>query len=251
MRTFTRLLLMEIENVWRFPTPEIVIATAIVIALGTANPIISETAKISSYVSTPNWGATIIFLYFIIPTLAARSLAKGLGSNEMRVLLSYPVKRWETLLAKVAVVSVPTFAIFASAFLFNAFYIYQIPALNIMPYNLLIFWLLPTLFITALSFSISLLTRDELKTVLISLFTLLFLEVISDRLSSPYKYISMAQGLGIIKDYLLALYLGRTANFFKNQTIADVQTAFAFPLITAAILVLASFLYFQFKLDID
>jgi ABC-type transport system involved in multi-copper enzyme maturation permease subunit len=190
-------------------------------------------------------------MFFIMPTLTARSIAKGLGGNEIRVLLSYPVKRWETLLSKVSTVFIPTFVIFAVTYLFNAFYMYQLSPLNDLPYSFMISLFLPTLFITALSFGISFLTKDELKTVLLSLFTLLFLEFTSDRIAAPFRYMSTSSIGTLINEYLISVSYGRLTNFLQDYTIADVQVALVFPILTSTILLAASFVYFQLRLDID
>lgn len=246
-------MLMEIENVWRFPALELVIATAILTALGTANPIVEqpELLRIYHYGVNLSWGTPIFFMFFIMPTLTARSIAKGLGGNEIRVLLSYPVKRWETFFVKVVIVFIPTFLIFAVAYLFNAFYMYQISPGNALPYGFMTSLLLPTLFITALSFGISFLTKDELKTVLLSLFTLLFLEFTSDRLATPFRYMSTSRTGTLINEYLISVSYGRLTSFLRDHTITDVQIALAFPILTSIILLAGSFVYFQFRLDID
>jgi len=252
MKRFTRLLIMETENVWRFPTLEIMIAIGIINALRQPNPLLPtiEYFRTAQYVANPGWGTSTFFLIFLIPVLVARSFAKGLSGTETRVMLSYPIKRWETLLSKLLIVLLPTLAIFSTVFLLSAFYLFQLPTLNPLPYSLLLSLLLPMLFLTALSFSLSLIAKDELKTVLFSLFIILSLESSLDYVGAPYKYIFI-RGSTVISQYLHATFNGRLDNFFQNYTTADVQVAFGFPIITTIILLMIVFLYFQYKLDID
>ena len=253
MKRFGRLLLMEIENIWRFPTIELVIATAILNALRTPFPILpqNEQVAVTFFIANPALTMSTLFLSFIIPVLVARVFAKGLSGNETRVLLSYPVKRWEILLSKVTVVLLPTFAIFSIVFFFNTFYMYQLSVSNPLPYAFLVPQFFSVALMTALAFIISLFAKDELKAVLFSLFILLFLGFSSEQMGAPYRYISPAQGSTLIMRYLEFLYYGNLSNFLRSHPILELQLAFGFPIVTTIVLLSVVFLYFQHKLDID
>ena len=191
-------------------------------------------------------GTVTIFSIFIVGALFSRSLAGSISKREMVVLLSYPVKRWSVLLSKFIVNFLTLFALFGAVFLFN------IPILALDPlepalYISLMILFLQLLFLCTVSMALSLTIKTETMSVLSSILLLFGFDIAATGLKPPYRYLSFTSGGGLLFDYFTGLFYGAVSRF----TFQDVVLAFSFPVLTSVLLLVLSFIYFQWIMQID
>lgn len=243
LRTFIRLLIWEFEEYWDFPVLEIVLFTAILSLLlypfhTTFSGRYSVLADILLRVP--------IFLIFIAAVPLSRSLAGSISRREMVMLLSLPVKRWSVFFSKFIANFFSLFTVFGGVMLIN------VPLLALNPlepalYISLMILLIRILFLCTISMTISLVIKSETLSTLNSILLLYGYEFSVYALEPPYKYLSLTEGGNVMFNYLAGLFHMPDSGFMFQ----DFAVAFLFPILTSAILLVATFTYFCWVMQID
>ncbi len=226
LKSFLRLCVLEIEEYWRFPIFELVLFTAVLILLN-YETILSTT---SLDYNTP------ILLVLIVGVVVPRSFAGSINSGETTVLLSYPVKRGSLFAAKFLVNFLLIFALFAFA---DSLYIPLIASGLQQPLVNTLMLFVQILFLCATATAVSFLIKNETISAFAFILTFLGLEFSLTSAPPPYKYFTLEMGSSVIRTYP-GLY-----------TFQDFAVALILPLVLSGILLLATFVYFRWIMQID
>lgn len=232
-----RLLILELERYWNFPVAEVIFAIAM---FAFWNRQLRADQLGLSYVYVP------IFLIFIVGVTTARSFAGSIGSREMITLLSYPLERRSIFVAKFIVNLLMPFALFAVVVLFTN----PILGLNILEpeiYVTMTILFVHTLFLCSVAMLISLAVKSETMSVFAFVLSLFGFEFSLVFLESPYVYLTLVGGHNVIFEYLTSLF----NSTYSRYAFQDFTLAFAFPLATSAVVLIASFIYFQWIMQLD
>ena len=245
-KTFSRLVLWEIENNLNLPLLALIISSAILAVLvQSAEP----SGTIHSYVNLNN-GMNILFLILTLITciLFSRSFAGSFSKGELKRMLSYPVKRWHVFLSKIVAFNLIIFSIYAPVYTVNL-YLNSISLLEPLYYAALFAIFLQLLFVCAISVSISMVTKSELISMVTSF--LLFLG-----LDNFFDNNSVFSSIGRFK-FILG-YLEQITRTGPYQISPDVLITFeqftssiVFSLLTAIVGLTVVFIYFTRKMEVD
>ena len=239
-KRFVKLIVWEFEEFLNFPILEFLIASTVFLVLF---------QPITHYPFSTIWenlnmsnSVLVIFMIFIACAIFSRSFAGTLDRGEIKMLLSYPIKRWELFSAKFITQFFVLSAVYLVIFSLN------IPLMGLSPFGPMLYasilgLLLHLLVVCSVTTAVSLLVKKETITVLVSAISLFGLETIGDKSS-------FFTGIGR-SDIIF--------NFFKqsisisSETIAfnDFALAIAFPIVTSAFLLLISLIYFSFIMEVD
>jgi ABC-type transport system involved in multi-copper enzyme maturation permease subunit len=243
-KTFPRLILWEIENNLNLPTLSLLVASAIIAVLLQTT---STTPTTNNYKELYS-GARSIFLLltFITCTLFSHSFAGSFARGDLKRLLSYPVKRWQVFLSKVLALNLIVFSIYAIAYSLNL-YIYQTSLLEPLFYVSLFAIFLQLFFMCAVAVGISMITKNELISIVVS-FMILF------GLDSTFGYNSIFSSMGRftgIFGYFEQITHGSSTFMFVNVNFEKFVSSTLFPLLTAVIVLGVAFVYFTHKMEVD
>ncbi|MDH5770720.1 MAG: ABC transporter permease [Candidatus Bathyarchaeota archaeon] len=238
-----RLTILELEQYWSFPVFEIVLFTALLAIQNVAS------TRINSYVRDGG----LIYLILITATIVSRSFAGSIGRREIKTLLSYPIKRWEILLAKFITNLLIVFGILAFVVFLN------IPLLGLDLFNIEIYILIAILFIQlfylcTIATTISAVVKNEALSIFVFIFLLFGLEFSLGPSEAPYKYFTLFKGNEVMFGYITFLLRPPQSPFGFVEppfTFQEFTTALGYPLLTSVILLIILLIYFQWIMQID
>ncbi|MDR2699809.1 MAG: ABC transporter permease [Nitrososphaerota archaeon] len=245
-KTFSRLVLWEIENCLNLATISLIVASAIIAVL-----IQSATYQglFNSYIPLYH-GTNIIFLILtlVVGTLFSHSFAGSFGNGELKRLLSYPVKRWQVFLSKVISLNLIIFSVYASAYALN-FYLNPISLVEPLFYMSLFAMFLQLLFVCSVSVGISMLTKNELISIIASF--LLFLGL--DNAFGIYSVFSSDGRFRYIFGYFEQITHPGHSMVSPRVPITFEQftNSILFPLLVATVVLVTIFIYFTRKMEVD
>jgi ABC-type transport system involved in multi-copper enzyme maturation permease subunit len=244
-KTFSRLLLWEIENYLNIPVLSLIVASAIIAVLVQSTSIVGFA---HSYIDLYT-GANTIFLILTLVTctLASHSFAGSFGRGELKGMLSYPVKRWQVFLSKVFALNLIIFSIYASAYAINL-YINSISLLEPLFYVSLFAIFLQLMFACAVSAGISMLTKNELMSIIVSFLLLLGLD-------TTFSFNSSFSSSGRFR-FIFGYFeqITRTGPYKTSPipiTFEQFTSSIMFPLLIAAVALVVVFVYFTRKMEVD
>jgi ABC-type transport system involved in multi-copper enzyme maturation permease subunit len=243
-KTFSRLFLWEIENCLNLPVLSLIVASAIISVLIQSNSIQGFT---HSYIELYT-GASAIFLILtlITCTLVSHSFAGSFGRGDLKGMLSYPVKRWQVFLSKVFALNLIIFSIYASAYAINL-YVNSISLLEPLFYVSLFAIFLQLEFACAVSTGISMLTKNELMSIIVSFMLLLGLD-------TAFSYDSIFSSIGRFR-FIFGYFeqLTQTSPYFilPEATFEQFTSSIVFPLLIASVALVVVFVYFTRKMEVD
>lgn len=235
---FFRLVIWELEEYMSFPLLEFLIFATIFLALSPQTGS-WEFAYRYRQLNRPAVNLITLFLVFIVGAVFSRSFAGSLAKGEAKMLLSYPVKRWKLFLSKFSALFLSLFALFSMVLALN------LPLLALSPlepmfYVTILGLFLQLMFVCTITLTISLLLKKE---VIAALFSILLLFGI-DVTCGDVGYLSSSGRFDIIFNYL-------NPYAFTSTEFSEFANAVAFPLVVSAILLILSFVYFTYVMEID
>ncbi len=234
-----RLLVWELEECFAFPMLEVILVIAVLTVL---TPTILEVSPASSYVNlTSGIQPIFLFLIFITGVLFCHSYAGGISRGETKMVLSYPVQRSKLFLSKFialfAVLSIVYVGVFAL----------QIPLLTLNPfepmfYASVLLVLLQLSLVCTLSTALSIVTKNEVLSILASALVLFGIESIASSDSIVSFTGRFTTGFTFARQYV---YGGLSAplidGLFSVFVVAGISV----------LLFVFCFVYFTRKMEID
>ena len=235
-----RLLVWEFEQYLAFPMVEIIIVIAVLTVL---TPTIIETLPGISYNNLLS-GIQLIFLFliFMAGVLFCHSYAGSLSRGETKLILSYPVQRSKLFLAKF----IALFTVFSVVYV--GVFALQLPLLVLNPfepvfYVSVLLVLLHLFLVCTIATALSVVTKNEVLSILTSVLLLFGVESIA----------SMGS---------LATFTGRFTmvfSFFRHQFHGGLSSVPLFDVLVSVFVVLGvsvllfvfSYVYFTRKMEID
>jgi len=245
-RTFSRLVLWEIEGCLNLPILSLIVASAIIAVLVQSA---SPWSLANSYINLYSGTSTIfLILTLVASTLFSHSFSGGLGRGELKRMLSYPVKRWQIFLSKVIALNLIVFLAYASAFTLNL-YLSSLSLLEPLFYVSLFTMFLHLLLVCTISVCISMISKSELMSILVSFLLVLGLDNAFDFRS----YFSSSGRFTYIFGYFEQLTHPNFSYMITNPpaTAEQATISIAIPLLVAAIALTAVFVYFTRKMEVD
>jgi ABC-type transport system involved in multi-copper enzyme maturation permease subunit len=230
-------MLWELEETWSLPTPELIAGIAIFFALSTTtNP--HPTPLIELQVTT---STLFLFQTLIIAVLFARSIAGAIEKREILIFFTYPVQRTTVLTSKFLTNLILTFLIFGSTIIAKALLALTEPW-NIAVLIALFILFLQTLFLCTLSLMFSLLTKRTWAAMLLVILFFFAAATAFTQLEPPFKYAFPTYAADVISSNL--------TQGFVTYTVEDFAVALGFPIITSAIFLIVSLIYFK-RVQVD
>jgi ABC-type transport system involved in multi-copper enzyme maturation permease subunit len=235
-----RLLVWELEECFAFPMLEVILVIAVLTVL---TPAIIEVSPASSYVNlTSGIQPIFLFLIFITGVLFCHSYAGGISRGETKMVLSYPVQRGKLFLAKFialfAVLSIVYIGVFAL----------QIPLLALNPfepmfYASVLLVILQLSLVCTISTALSIVTKNEVLSILASALLLFGIESIASSESLVSFTGRFTTGFAFARQYV---YGGSSS----TPLIDGMFSVFVVAGISVLMFVF-SFVYFTRKMEID
>ncbi|MDR2719292.1 MAG: ABC transporter permease [Nitrososphaerota archaeon] len=243
-KTFSRLILWEIENNLNLPSLALIVASAIIAVLVQS----ATTAKFThSYTDLYIDTSTILILTLVTCTLFSHSFAGSFGKGDLKRTLSYPVKRWQVFLSKTIAINLIIFSIYASAYAMNL-YINAANLLEPMFYVPLFAMYLQLLFACAISVGISMITKNELISLITSFLLLLGLD---NTFNFNSIFTSGARFRFIFGYFEQIFHSGAHSISDIPITFEQFTGSILFPLLTSTVVMIVAFIYFTRKLEVD
>lgn len=204
---FTELSKWEIENTFRPPMAEILLGL-IILLTATSPPLYVRSVSVESLTGAvafigsllDNW----LFIYFFVFSVPlAISIGGVFETGEIRVLLSYPIKRWEILISKLVVNSVVLFLMSTIPVSFHLFLDIPITYLIIPEVQtsiLLLFFslYLRILFVCTITTFFAVISRNSKIAIFASFTTLFLLAAFISLLPEPYSFFVNFGQIGLI-----------------------------------------------------
>lgn len=188
-----------------------------------------------------------LFLTFCACAFLSRSFAGSLGKGETKMLLSYPLKRWQLFLSKFTAVFLAVFFTFGIAYSLHI-YLDSLSLLEPMFYLTLFVFLLQLLIICAVTLAISMLVKNEIMSLLASILLLLGI----DNIVAGQSYISTQERFRVLFGYFGELT--HDIKPFGETFIVPADDAFFAilgPILIFVILIVFSFVYFVRFMEVD
>ena len=234
----------ELQKQLSLPALGFLIASAIIVVLTQANPsILPERNFVGLYSSS-----TTIFVIFNVIGSAffSRSFAGGIGKNEFKLLLSYPVKRSQIFFSKYIVMFATIFIIYSAVFILNI-YLNLLSPFEPLFYLSLLFFALHLLVVCGIASVISIVTKNEVMSAMASILLLLGLE----SMTGPSLFSSQGRFMYIFQ------YFGEITRGFRPfgdqfiVTSTDALMAILIPIIVFSVLFILSFVYVTRSMEFD
>jgi ABC-type transport system involved in multi-copper enzyme maturation permease subunit len=245
-KIFSRLFFWELEGNLTLPFLSLIIASAIIAVLSQQNVYPDPMSYINLYSGAIN---ITFFLTFVACILFSHSFAGSFGRGELKRMLSYPVKRWQVFLSKVMALNIILFSVYTVVYALN-FYLNPIGLLEPLFYVSLFVMFLQLLLVSAVSVCVSMITKSELISILATFLLFLGLDNALDYNSIFYSVFSSAGRLRYIFGYFEQIT--RDSWFFVDPiTLEQASVSMIIPFVIAVVVLLASFIYFTRKLEVD
>jgi ABC-type transport system involved in multi-copper enzyme maturation permease subunit len=235
----------ELEEYLSFPAIEIIIAVAIYSIL-TLPPLEFFTNKTYSNL---HWGIQNVFLYliFVVSAIFALSFSGSYVKKETKLLLSYPVKRWQLFLSKFSALFLTVFVVYSAVFSLQV-YLQLLSPFEPMFFVTLLGLFLQMLLFCSIATSLSLIIKSEIISILASILLLYGLEGIL----SPGSYWSYTGRFKFIFGYFGVITHGELpSGLMNNPTIENVAISVVIPLVISSFLLISSLFYYTRIMEID
>lgn len=235
----------EIEEYLSLPIVAFVVGNAIisVLAQTTTNVNPSRMYLNLFYGSAP----VLLFLTITTSVLFCRSYGGSIGKGETKLMLSYPIKRQTLFLLKYAMLFVTVMGVYGAAYFLHV-YLDGLSVFDPMVYISLFSLFLQLILVSAFSTGVSIATKNEVISILVSVLVLLGLENIAGSqgyFSGEGRFANLFQYFGSLSHTPPPL----GPNFIVSET--DVSTCIAIPIVFFLILFTMSFLYFTRFMEFD
>lgn len=242
---FFSLIHWELEEYLTLPVIAFIIVSAIFALLTHTTSIIS---KADSYLNLYYGSGTVfLFLTFVAGALFSRSFAGSIARGEIKLLLSYPVKRWKVFVSKFTAMFVVIFAIYGVTFSLHI-YLDVLSPFEPLVYLSLFAFLLQLMLSSVISITFSLVTKNEIMSVIASVLLLLGIE----NVVGTQNYLSAQGRFKFLFAYFSELI--RNVKPFGDNflfTTNDVVMAILVPVLIFALLFILSFVYYTYFMEID
>ena len=235
-----RLLVWELEESFAFPMLEVILVIAVLTVL---TPAITEVSPASSYVNlTSGIQPIFLFLIFIAGVLFCHSYAGGISRGETKMVLSYPVQRSKLFLSKFialfTVLSIVYIGVFAL----------QIPLLALNPfepmfYASVLLVMLQLFLVCTISTVLSVVTKNEVLSILASALLLFGIESIASSESLVTFTGRFTTGFTFVRQYVY----GGLSSTPLIDGLSSVFVVGGF----SVLLFVFSYVYFTRKMEID
>ena len=244
-KAFFRLVLWEIENSLSLPVLSLIVASAILAVLIQSTSI----TGFSHNYRDLSTGARTIFLIltFVTCTLFSRSFAGSFGRGDLKRMLSYPVKRWQIFISKVLALNLIIFGVYASAYAMNL-YINAVSLLEPMFYVSLFAIFLQLLFVCAVSVGVSMISKSELMSIVVSFLLIFGLDA---AFAFDSFYTSNGRFTNIFGYFEQITHPGSRSVALATVTFEQFTGSIVFPLLTAVVVLGIVFVYFTRKMEVD
>jgi ABC-type transport system involved in multi-copper enzyme maturation permease subunit len=235
-----RLLIWELEECFAFPMLEVILIIAIFTVL---TPAIIEVSSASSYYNlTSGIQPIFLFLIFITGVLFCHSYAGSISRGETKMVLSYPVQRSKLFLAKFIALFTVLSIVYVGVFAL------QIPLLALDPFELMFYAsfllvLLQLFLVCTISTALSVVTKNEVLSILASALLLFGIESVASSESLVTFTGRFTSGFTFVRQ---SVYGG-----LSSAPLTDgLFSVFAVGGISVLLLVF-SYVYFTRKMEID
>jgi ABC-type transport system involved in multi-copper enzyme maturation permease subunit len=235
----------ELEEYMSFPILEIFIVVAIYSILTMPS---LEFLSDKTY-SNLHWGIQNVFLFliFAVSAIFARSFAGSFVKGEIKLLLSYPVKRWQLFLSKFVSLFLVVFVVYCAVFSVQI-YLQVLSPFEPMFYVSLLGLLLQMFLFCSITVCLSLLVKNEIISILLSILFLYGLEGIV----SAGSYWSYTGRFKFLFGYFGIMTHGELpSGLMNNPTIENVVIAIIIPIVISTFLLILSLTYFTRVMEID
>ncbi len=234
-----RLLVWELEESFAVPMLEVILVIAVLTVL---TPAVIEFSPASSYVNlTSGIRPIFLFLIFVTGVLFCHSYAGGIARGETKMILSYPVQRSKLFLAKFIALFTVLSIVYTGVFAL------QIPLLALNPfepmfYASLLLVLLQLFLVCTISTALSVVTANEVLSILASALLLFGIESVISSESLVTFTGRFTTGFNFVRQYLYGLS--------PTPLIDGLSSLFAVGSVSVLLLVF-SYTYFVRKMEID
>lgn len=247
LKQFRELIIWELEEYLAFPILEIVIVIAICTIL--SSPIV-ETSPALSFSNLLSGVKTILmFLIFVAGAIFCHSYAGSIDRGETKMLLSYPVRRRYLFLSKFAVLFTVFFIIYAGVFVLQI-YLLALNPLEPLFYASLLFLALQLLLVCSMATALSLITKSEIMSILLSTLLLFGLENIAASTSVVSFTGRFTIGFAFISQQVHGILPSRTG-LTSAPTIGETSISLFASVGISFFLLLLSYIYYSRKMEID
>ena len=243
-----KLMTLELEAYWSFPVFELVLFTSLLSILNRPFQPFSSHEFNVPLLNDGIYGLGILLQILIIGVLIPRSFAGSINRRETNVILSYPVKRKTLLASKILTNFLLFFGLLSLGVLINT-YLLGLSYFELAPYVLIAIIGIQVLFLCGLSIFISLLLKNEVISIFAFLLIMLGLEFNPMAMSGFASNLTQIRSNDVMFQYLVGVLYGKNPGY--TYTFQDFSTALGFPLLIGLLLIVASFIYFQWVLQID
>lgn len=243
-RKFFGLIRWELEEYLSLPVLAFLIASAIIAVLIQPGHSLPHPQYANLHYGS---GTVLLILTMVAGAFFARSYAGSLGRGEIKLMLSYPIKRWQLFLSKFTAMFLTIFIIYTIAFSLHI-YLDGLSLFEPMFFLSLFSFLLQLMLACSIAIAVSMVTRSEIMSILAAVLLLLGV----DNVVGTQSYLS-AQG----REFHIFQYFGKriygSCPFGDNNvvTATDVSIAILFPIAVFSVLISLSFLYFTRFMEVD
>jgi ABC-type transport system involved in multi-copper enzyme maturation permease subunit len=242
---FIRLLRWEIKEYLSLPILIFLIASAIIAVL-TMNS--SNVNADRNYINLYEGSGTVfIILTLIASAFFSRIFAGSIGRGEVKLMLSYPIKRWHLFISKFTAMFLTVFAIYSLVFSFHL-YLSALSIFEPMFYLSLFAFFLQLLLACGVSVAISMVTKNEVMSLLAAVIMLLGI----DNLVGYQSYVSAEGRFRFLFQYFGELTHG-SLPFGKDFVVnsGDIVVAILLPVSIFVLSLIFSFTYFTRVMEVD
>ena len=242
-----KLLTWELEEYLAFPILEIVIIIAVFTVL---SPAIIETSATRSYSNLLSGIQPVfLFLIFVAGALFCHSFAGSLSKGETKLILSYPVQRSHLFLSKFIALFTVIFAVYAGVFALQI-YLLALSPFEPLLYASLLFLALQLLLVCAISTALSIITKNEMLSILVSALLLFGIENIAARISLVSFTGRFTNGFAFVSQQVHGI-LPLGAGVSAAPTMGDALLSLFLTIGISAFLLVFSYVYYTRKMEID
>jgi len=235
-----RLLFWELEECFAFPMLEAILVTAVLTVL---TPEIVEILPVFSYNNLLSGIQPIfLFLIFIAGVLFCHSYAGSLSRGETKMVLSYPVQRRNLFLSKFIAL------FFVLSIVYVGVFAVQIPLLSLNPldplfYVSMLLVLLQLFLVCTISTALSVVTKNEVLSILASALLLFGVESVVSGESLVTFTGRFTVGFEFVRQYFHGV--------LSSVSLSDVLVSVFAVLGVSVLLFVFSYVYFTRKMEID
>jgi len=235
----------ELQEYLNFPLLEIVIFIVIYSVLN--QPIIDITS--SQGYSNLHWGLSTVYFFMILGvcTLISRSFGSSFSKGEVKLLLSYPLKRWQIFVSKFVA-------------LYTVFLCVYIAVFWVQIYLLSLSFFEPLFFVSIFSFALQLLLTCSVTAIIvmivknevISIFASILLLYGLENVVSPECYLSFVGRFDALFGYFgLMTHGSMPTGLVRAIPLNDAMLVIFIPVVFSAILLTLTFVYYVRVMEVD